>query len=354
MSERAFKEWYGRWAKEADLDPNPADPRHHYDYRAAFKAGANPVRDPQDGNRYHFDSRFKAQDHPNRYVNGQDTITGEPMTSLARLASYPEEDSPQRRAGMAPLRGRDGSATWAYRNASQDPGASYPEDGDVGTAQEYVKEDPYAGMEPQRQQYRQRYSREPKGPGARLQELGDPALEPIPKRSVTGTEIGQPVFNVPGSELYKMAKAPDLAARAVNPQMMGKRNRQRERAEGDGLARAPQLEPIPQRPTAAQLAAQKQWADPGFVENAATGLLSKVKTSQFVANDEGLVPWSALPAEFRKLLPPDNGMAVGISLKDLNSHETELLKRLVQAEAKAKARARAQEEMENSSGPQRP
>ena len=65
-----FDEWYAGHAKQRGLDPNPDDPRHHYDYRGAYKAGVEPGPDN------HWDSRFKTDDHPNRYIDGVDTKTG--------------------------------------------------------------------------------------------------------------------------------------------------------------------------------------------------------------------------------------------------------------------------------------
>jgi hypothetical protein len=54
--------------------PNLEDP--NYDYRRAWAAGARPtVRDPGDGE-LHWPSTFKGANHPNRYVNGVDTISG--------------------------------------------------------------------------------------------------------------------------------------------------------------------------------------------------------------------------------------------------------------------------------------
>lgn len=70
--EEAFQTWYGERAGALGLDPNPDDPRHHYDYRAAYRAGAEPNVEG------HWPSQFKAPDHPNRYVGGVDTITGQP------------------------------------------------------------------------------------------------------------------------------------------------------------------------------------------------------------------------------------------------------------------------------------
>jgi hypothetical protein len=76
--EKSFQSWYKLWATEAGLNLNPDSPLHKYDYRGAYKAGVNPEISNED-NKYHWDSRFKDPDHPNRFVNGIDTITGQPM-----------------------------------------------------------------------------------------------------------------------------------------------------------------------------------------------------------------------------------------------------------------------------------
>lgn len=68
--EAAFRSWYADQARRWDLDPNPDDPRHHYDYRAAYRAGATP---DESG---HWPSQWKADDHPNRVIDGVDTKTG--------------------------------------------------------------------------------------------------------------------------------------------------------------------------------------------------------------------------------------------------------------------------------------
>lgn len=70
--EQRFRPWYAAAIKGRDLDPNPDNPEHHYNYRAAFKAGAWPGADG------HWPSEFKDATHPNRFVDGQDTITGQP------------------------------------------------------------------------------------------------------------------------------------------------------------------------------------------------------------------------------------------------------------------------------------
>jgi hypothetical protein len=65
--ENRFQRWYKDHAEKLGLNPNPDAPEHKYDYRAAFKAGIGP--DEQG----HWPSRFKANDHPNRFINGKDT-----------------------------------------------------------------------------------------------------------------------------------------------------------------------------------------------------------------------------------------------------------------------------------------
>lgn len=78
FDESAFQEWYGGIAGQLGLNPDPDDPKHKYDYRAAFSAGVTP---DEAG---HFPSEFKDPDHPNRFVDGIDTITGKP-SALTRI-----------------------------------------------------------------------------------------------------------------------------------------------------------------------------------------------------------------------------------------------------------------------------
>lgn len=77
-NEEDFQDWYQKWSKITGIDSNPDDPRHKYDYRAAFLANAIPEISPED-DKYHWDSRFKEDDHPNRFVGGIDTKTGKPV-----------------------------------------------------------------------------------------------------------------------------------------------------------------------------------------------------------------------------------------------------------------------------------
>jgi len=85
--EAQFRQWYSQWAKRLDLDPDPDNPLHFYDYRAAFLAGAEPEISPADG-AYHWASEFKSLDHPNRFIRESglltDSTTGKrvPLRSL--------------------------------------------------------------------------------------------------------------------------------------------------------------------------------------------------------------------------------------------------------------------------------
>ena len=60
--------WYKEFRKEYKEDPNLDD--SEYDYRAAWKAGIQPQRDPYDKNRYHWPSSLpsgemlKSPTHP--------------------------------------------------------------------------------------------------------------------------------------------------------------------------------------------------------------------------------------------------------------------------------------------------
>jgi len=79
QDEQSFRKWYAQKAQQLGLDPNPDDPRHHYDYRAAYQSGMEGPTEPGG----HWDSRFKDAQHPNRFVGGMDTITGQPAAQAA-------------------------------------------------------------------------------------------------------------------------------------------------------------------------------------------------------------------------------------------------------------------------------
>ena len=67
--------WFSEFKAKYGEEPNLNTP--DYDYRAAWAAGARPtVRDPGD-QLLHWPSQFKGASHPNRFVNGVDTLTGD-------------------------------------------------------------------------------------------------------------------------------------------------------------------------------------------------------------------------------------------------------------------------------------
>ena len=61
-----FSHWYSNIAEKSNLSPNPDDPKHYYDYRAAHKAGAQ-LNEKKD-----LPSEFKHDLHPDRFIIGKD------------------------------------------------------------------------------------------------------------------------------------------------------------------------------------------------------------------------------------------------------------------------------------------
>ena len=68
--EAEFQKIYGKYAKQYGLNKNPDDPNHHYDYRAAIRAGHKPDKTG------HWPSVYKEDAHPDRFIRGVDTKTG--------------------------------------------------------------------------------------------------------------------------------------------------------------------------------------------------------------------------------------------------------------------------------------
>jgi hypothetical protein len=69
-----FRSWYEPIARRTGLDLNPDSPYHQYDYRAAYLGNALPKVIPED-RLPHWPSEYKMPGHPNRFVNGVDTIS---------------------------------------------------------------------------------------------------------------------------------------------------------------------------------------------------------------------------------------------------------------------------------------
>jgi len=116
--EKQFRAFYADQAKRWDLDPNPDDPRHHYDYRAAWLAGSKP---DETG---HWPSEFKSPDHPNRYLpigpGGEmtDTKTGKPAEKKhAALLAQLHALQAQKMAEMSAASAAPGAAYAPLLNA---------------------------------------------------------------------------------------------------------------------------------------------------------------------------------------------------------------------------------------------
>ena len=67
--ESGFSEWYSNLAGKSDISPDPDDPRHYYDYRAAYEEGIELDKDR------HLPSRFKHDLHPNRYIIDKEDLS---------------------------------------------------------------------------------------------------------------------------------------------------------------------------------------------------------------------------------------------------------------------------------------
>lgn len=95
FDESAFRRWYADRAARLKLSADPDDPQHFFDYRAAFREGAEP---DQSG---HWPSKYKREGHPRLVIDGIDTRTGKPAGATSDewdLADIPDAD---RRSGLA-------------------------------------------------------------------------------------------------------------------------------------------------------------------------------------------------------------------------------------------------------------
>jgi len=70
--EMKFQVFYDNAARKHGLNPDPDAKEHYYDYRAAWKAGAEP------DSTGHWPSKYKLPGHPRMVVNGVNTKTGKP------------------------------------------------------------------------------------------------------------------------------------------------------------------------------------------------------------------------------------------------------------------------------------
>ena len=72
--ESGFSEWYSNLAEQVStstftLNPDPDAPKHYYDYRAAYEAGAELDE------RKHLPSKFKHDLHPDRYIIDKEDLS---------------------------------------------------------------------------------------------------------------------------------------------------------------------------------------------------------------------------------------------------------------------------------------
>ena len=66
QEDTGFLDWYSDIAKKTNISPDPNDPKHYYDYRAAYEAGVDIDE------KKHLPSKFKHDLHPDRFVIGKD------------------------------------------------------------------------------------------------------------------------------------------------------------------------------------------------------------------------------------------------------------------------------------------
>lgn len=62
IDDSEFMNWYSNVAEKNNLSSDPYSPRHYYDYKAAYEAGASLDK------LNHLPSEFKHDLHPNRYI----------------------------------------------------------------------------------------------------------------------------------------------------------------------------------------------------------------------------------------------------------------------------------------------
>lgn len=92
--EAEFRKWYAGHAAKLGLNPDPDAPQHHYDYRAAYRAGAKPDASG------HWPSAHKRAGHPRLAIGGIDTRTGRSVMkrgTVARVKARMAADEKRRR-----------------------------------------------------------------------------------------------------------------------------------------------------------------------------------------------------------------------------------------------------------------
>lgn len=115
IEEQQFKDWYTGIAQRNRLAPDPDDPLHKYNYRYAFRAGAQPDASG------HWPSDYKAADHPTRYVDGRDVAGMWEIPNFPETQTYVQAVSQGQPAVIPPQRGRIRPATAAEMPSGPPP-----------------------------------------------------------------------------------------------------------------------------------------------------------------------------------------------------------------------------------------
>ena len=155
FSEQEFMDWYKSIAAQRDYDPNPYDPEHHYDYRAAYNAGVGPDTTG------HWPSTFKDEGNDRRYLSAQDpgwqtppsphdelrdTATGKPAPlDLPHMFNFQAPGNNQPELGLEGLPGFLAEETTFPRNTQKtDPlGDNFIMPGDMRYLYEPPKQLPF-------------------------------------------------------------------------------------------------------------------------------------------------------------------------------------------------------------------
>lgn len=128
FNEEQFLRDYQGIAKELGINPNPDDPNHYYDYRGAYQKYGPRFGTGLDeaSGEIHFPSEFKREGHPNRFVDGIDTKTGQPAPSSFLHPELQMIWDEVKQAVQAPIQAAGDFAQayqeWGERNKERIPG----------------------------------------------------------------------------------------------------------------------------------------------------------------------------------------------------------------------------------------
>lgn len=72
MSDTGFDKEYSRYSKKNNINSDPDNPKHFYDYRKLFK-DTGKIETDKEG---HLPSKYKKKGHPRMVIDGINTKTG--------------------------------------------------------------------------------------------------------------------------------------------------------------------------------------------------------------------------------------------------------------------------------------